>query len=52
MGYTNTLTPALLTNTTLTYNRDFHIAFGPGFPSQRLLASTFRISLTVRRSEH
>ena len=28
------MSPTLLTNTTLTFNRDFHIAFGPPFPSQ------------------
>ena len=35
LGYTYTLSAGLLTNTTLTYNRDFHIAFGPKFPSQQ-----------------
>lgn len=35
VGYTYTLSATLLTNTTLTYNRDFHIAFGPKFPSQQ-----------------
>jgi len=31
---TLTLSPNLLTNTTLTFNRTFNIAFGPKFPSQ------------------
>jgi len=31
---TLTLSPTLLTNTTLTFNRTFNIAFGPDFPGQ------------------
>lgn len=33
--YTSTLSPTLLTNTTLSYNRASHIAFGPPFPGHQ-----------------
>jgi len=35
LSYSYTVNAGLLTNTSVTFNRNFHIAFGPGFPSQQ-----------------
>jgi hypothetical protein len=34
-GHTFTVSPSLLNNTTLTFNRTYNIAFGPDFPGQQ-----------------